>query len=473
MSSPSALSARLHNVRDDIGRGFDTRLIAPLVLGAILNPVNSSTIAVALVPIGLALGASTAQTAWLVSGLYLATAVGQPVVGRLVDRYGVRSVYLGATALVGIAGFAGSVAPNLVMLVIARVVLGLGTCAGYPSAMALIRSEGKRTGVDSPSGILAILSLSAQTIFVIGPTLGGLLISAFGWRSVFLINVPLALGCCYYGITRLPKAQRADAATASAWRLLDVPGMTFFGLMLASAMWLLMKPSVQHLWLLGIVLISGAAFVWRELHVTEPFIDVRPLWANTPLLLTYARQLLGGIVSYSFIYGFTQWLETSRGLSSSQTGLTVLPMAVAAVVATAVTGRHAPVRGKLLVGAILQLVGCALVLTLHSGSSLLFLVAIAVVVGIPQGLLGLANQNALYHQADPQRIGSSAGLLRTFMYGGAILAAVGNAAAFGSTATTDGLRTLASWLLIVGGILLVLVLIDRSLGAIGRTASTQ
>jgi MFS family permease len=112
-----------------------------MVLGAILNPINSSMIAVALVPIGVAFHALPGETAWLVSALYPATATGQPVVGRLVDRYGPRRLYLIGTAMVGVAGVLGLVAPSLGVLVAARVLLGLGTCAGYPAAMFLIRSE--------------------------------------------------------------------------------------------------------------------------------------------------------------------------------------------------------------------------------------------------------------------------------------------------------------------------------------------
>ncbi len=177
--------------------GFDRRLIAPMVLSAILNPVNSSMIAVALVPIGVAFHALPAQTAWLVSGLYLATATGQPVVGRLVDRYGPRRLYLIGTALVGIAGTLGLLAPSLGVLIAARVLLGLGTCAGYPAAMYLIRSEAKRTGVDSPGGVLTALAVSAQTIAVVGPTLGGLLIGVRGWRRA-AVSAPRspAWSCC-------------------------------------------------------------------------------------------------------------------------------------------------------------------------------------------------------------------------------------------------------------------------------------
>ena len=131
---------------------FDRKLVAPLILGAILNPINSSMIAVALVPIGIAFGAPPAETAWLVGGLYVATAIGQPVVGRLVDGYGPRRLFLVGTALVGLAGVVGVLSPQLWVLVVARVLLGFGTCAGYPAAMYLIRSEADAHRAGEPGG---------------------------------------------------------------------------------------------------------------------------------------------------------------------------------------------------------------------------------------------------------------------------------------------------------------------------------
>src|SRR5262245_35363369 len=182
--------------RDD---RFDRKLIPPMILGSILNPVNSSMLAVALIPIGRAFDAPPAQTIWLVSGLYLATAVGQPVIGRLVDKYGPRLLYLAGTVLVGLAGLLGVFAPTLGVLVLSRVLLGFGTSAAYPASMYLLRSESERTGMKSPSGILAALSISNQVIAVIGPTLGGLLIGAGGWHMIFAINVPLSLACLVLG----------------------------------------------------------------------------------------------------------------------------------------------------------------------------------------------------------------------------------------------------------------------------------
>ncbi|HET7615442.1 MAG TPA: MFS transporter, partial [Bacillales bacterium] len=106
---------------------FNRKLIAPMILGSILNPINSSIISVALIPIGQAFGAPPSKTAWLISALYLATAIGQPVTGKLIDSFGPKRLFLIATSLVGLSSFIAVFAPNLWWLVAARVILGFGT----------------------------------------------------------------------------------------------------------------------------------------------------------------------------------------------------------------------------------------------------------------------------------------------------------------------------------------------------------
>lgn len=446
----------------DAGReGFDRRLIPPMVLGAILNPINSSMIAVALIPIGQSLGEPPSRTAWLVSALYLATAVGQPVAGRLVDALGPRRVFLAATVLVGVGGGLGMVAQSLVVLVVSRVLLGLGTCAGYPAAMFLIRSEARRTGVDNPTIVLTLLTFSSQTIAVIGPALGGLLIGIGGWRATLTVNLPLAVAAFTLGALRFPRGGSVPDGDMS----LDLPGIGLFSGALLCLLVPVMDPGSGRALLVLPGLLLAALFVRRELAAVQPFIDVRVLSGNGPLVATYLRQWLNNIVSYSFIYAYTQWLEEGRGVSASQAGTLLMPMFITSLLVTAATGRRKAVRRKLSIGSAAQLVAALLLLRLDATSPIWLLVVVGVVVGIPQGLNSLANQTALYYQADPARIGASAGLLRTFMYLGAIVASAANATAFRTGATTAGLHELA-WLLVgvaVGFVLLVRT--DRSLRA--------
>ncbi|WP_433680145.1 MFS transporter [Nocardia sp. CA-119907] len=452
--------------------GFDRGLIAPMILGSILNPINSSMLAVALVPIGKAFGAPPSRTIWLVSALYLATAVGQPVLGRLVDRYGPRTLYLIGTALVGIAGALGALAPGLGVLILSRVLLGFGTSAAYPASMFLLRSESERTGAQSPAGVLAVLSMANQVMAVVGPTLGGVLIGAGGWHLIFTINVPLSLACLVLGRMRLPKVAELPAAVrARQDGGVDIAGMVLFAGALVSSMLFLMEPALAHWYLLVIAGVVGLVFVLRELRAEAPFIDLRVLGGNAPLLATYGRQVLAFVTAYAFLYGFTQWLEEGRSLSASVAGLVLLPMSLSAIVITAITGRRRQVRGKLIAGGLLQVAACACLLLLGPHTGIWLLVALGVLIGLPQGLNGLANQNALYDQADPARMASSAGLLRTGMYLGALIAAAADAAVFPHAADSAGVHELAAMLLVVSVLLVIATLADRSLARVGRAAT--
>jgi MFS family permease len=446
---------------------FDRRLLAPMILGSILNPINSSIIAVALVPIAVAFGAPAAETAWLVSALYVATAIGQPLVGRLVDVFGPRRLFLAGTVLTGVAGLIGAFAPSIAVLVVARVVLGFGTCSGYPASMVLIRREARRTGQESPAGVLTALAVATQTVAVVGPTLGGVLVDLGGWRATFVINMPLAIAGVLLGLLVLPKDEAVPEA-GRRFRGLDWGGVALFSGMLVALLLFLMRLRVDALWLLGLAVVLGAAFAWRELRAADPFVDVRVFAGDRALLATYGRSLLAATVSYGYLYGFTQWLEDGRGLSASAAGLVLLGTFVVGLVISITTGRRPQVWPKLLVGGVVQVVVCGALLVVTGSSPIWFLVVIAAVLGVPQGMLNLANQNALYFQADPDRVGASAGLLRTFMYLGAIVSSSASAGFFGERADTAGLHDLALFMLGACVLLVVLVLGDRSLRRIGR-----
>jgi MFS family permease len=453
------------------GEAFDRRLILPMILGAVLNPVNSTMLAVALVPIGVAFGAPASQTAWLVTGLYLATAVGQPVVGRLIDLYGPRRLYLTGAVLIGAGGIVGTLAPSLGVLVLARVLIGFGTCAGYPAAMNLIRREAERTGRESPQTILTILAVSTQTVAVVGPTLGGLLIAVGGWHATFLVNVPLALACLVLGAWRLPREPLAGReARAGLAARIDLVGIVAFTVTLVALLGFLVHPEARLAFLPVLAVAVGAGLVWWELRAASPFLDLRLLAGNGPLLATYARSLLTAVSSYSLLYGFTQWLEEGRGLDPSVAGLVLLPVFGAGIVVSTLTGRSPAIRRKLLVGAVTQVVVAAALLTLGPSSSRWLLVGVAVVAGVPQGLNNLANQNALYHQATPDRIGSSAGLLRTFYYLGAIVASTAGGVVLSPRADTAGLHDLAWFMLGAAALFVVVTVADRSLGRVRASA---
>ncbi|MGI3786440.1 MAG: MFS transporter, partial [Janthinobacterium lividum] len=120
--------------------GVRGRLIGILALGTSLNPLNSSMIAVALAQLQTDFGVGVATSSWLVSAFYIGAAVGQPLMGRLVDQVGARRMFLAGLALVLVASLATPFVPGFWWLVGLRVVQAFGTSTAYPAALVLIRA---------------------------------------------------------------------------------------------------------------------------------------------------------------------------------------------------------------------------------------------------------------------------------------------------------------------------------------------
>jgi hypothetical protein len=235
----------------------------------------------------------------------------------------------------------------------------------------------------------------------------------------------------------------------------------------------LLEPSWTTAPLLLLTALAVALLTRRELRTPDPFLDLRVLGGNRPLLLTYTRMLLAQTVGYAVLYGYSQWLQEGRGLSPDVSGLLLLPLSASALGVAALTGRNPRIRTKLVVGAVLQVALAGGLLLLRTGTPLWLLVALMVLAGIPQGLNNLALQNAVYRQADPATLGASSGLLRTFMYVGAMVASAAAALSFGRVADTGGLHTLAWFLGAVALVFLLITVADRSLSAAPHPQETR
>jgi MFS family permease len=444
------------------GIGFGRRFVAATSFGSVLNPVNSSIIAVALVSIGRAFGVGASATVWLVSALYLATAIGQPAMGRLADLIGPRRVYLAGTAGVAAGGLLGYLGWSLGSLIAARIVIGLGTSAAYPAAMTMVRRQARRLHTETPGGVLGALAIAGQATMAVGPPLGGLLIAVGGWRLTFLINVPLAAVGIVAILAWLP-ADDQEVRLTSAWHELDPPGLVLFAAALTGLLLFLMSLTSPRWWLLGITAVLLTALTARELRARTPFLDVRMLARNRALTTTYIRFGVTMLITYGFIYGWTPWLEQSAGLSAADAGLLMVPSFVVAAVVSALAARHCRVWPLLVAGAAALAAGSAGLLLLTGRSPLWLLLVISVVFGAQNGLNIVTNQTAMYAQAPADSTGTAAGMLRTFMYLGAIASASLISLSFGHAATDAGLHRLAVILTVAAAGLLAATLADRKL----------
>jgi MFS family permease len=463
MSAPASTPA---STRANGGEGFGVALVAPLALGSLLNPINSSMIATALGPIGRAFKASVSETVWLVAALYVTSAVAQPTMGKLADLYGARRIFLLGLVLVLLGGVAGAFAPSLGALVGVRVLLGIGTSAAYPSAMRVLRSHARRIGQETPRSVLAVLSLAALSSMAVGPTLGGFLTGAAGWRAIFLVNVPLAaIGIVLCLLFVAPDSVEESEARGGSF---DVLGMVLFAGAVVATMFFAMDLKKAPRW--SLLPIAGALFTWLVVHsrrrtVAQPFLDLRMLAANKPLAATYLRFGVTCVLSYVVLYGFAQWMEGALGYTPTEAGVATLPLSIMSMVTSLLAARTKTLRAPLALAAFALLAGCGGLFLLGDHPSRIMIGVVGILFGVAQGTNSVANQAAVYEQAPAREIGSAAGLQRTAGYLGAVAASSLLGFFYGSEATTAGLHSLARTMMVLSALLCAGTLLDPSLYA--------
>jgi MFS family permease len=436
------------------------------VHGAALNPVNSSLIATALVPIAAAMHVPVGRIAVLVSALYLASSIAQPTAGKLSEEFGPRRVFLAGILIVLIGGVLGGVSQDLTTLIVARVLIGVGTSAGYPSAMLLIRRRAECAGLDKPPGaVLGGLQISGAATAALGLPLGGVLVGAWGWRATFFANVPVALVTlvmAVFWISRDAPAGGSRKARDVAARI-DLAGIAGFGGAMTALLVFLMSLPRTDWAALGLAVVLAAGLVGWELRASHPFLDVRLLASNLALTRTYLRWALMALCVYTVLYGVTQWIEAGRGISASEAGLLLLPMtAISAIMMGPISQRNL-VRGPLIAGAAASLAGAAGVLFLTTSTPIIWIVVVTLIFGIALGTAASGNQTALYTQVAAGQLGTAAGLFRTFGYVGSIASSAIISIVFHKSASDHGLHVIAVIMIAASAVTLLVTLADRRL----------
>ena len=423
-------------------------------------------IATALVPISAGLHVSIGQTAALVTALYLASAIAQPTAGKVAEVFGARRVFLVGIVLVLLGGVLGGFSQNLPMLLIARVLIGLGSSCAYPTAMMLIQRRARAAGMEKPpGGVLGGLQIAGLATAALGLPLGGILVQAAGWPSVFFVNVPVALIALAAALIWIPRdpAQDAPKNVGEVVSRIDLTGIVGFALAMSALLGFLFSIPEPSWIVLAVAVVLFAALALWELRAKDPFIDVRLLVRNAALTRTYLRYTLVALCVYIVLYGITQWLEAARGMSALSAGLLLLPTSLISGIVVVPISRRNLVRGPIIAAALASLVGSVGVLFLNSNADIVWIVLITLLFGVALGAGASGNQLALYTQAPPEQLGVASGLFRTFGYIGSIASSAITGIVFHTTVSDAGVHMIALIMIGVSILALALSLLDRRL----------
>ena len=454
---------------------FPLTFVAPLYTGATFNPINSSLIATALVAIATYMKIPTAQATILVTVFYLASTVAQPAAGKLSELFGPRRIFIAGIILVLAGALLGGAGVTMPMLVVSRVLIGLGASANYPAAMLLIRRRADSAGLtEPPSHVLGMLQIAGSVTGVVGLPLGGVLVGLWGWRVCFWINAPFTIIAFLLALFWIPRdPPREKQSFSQIYAGMDGTGIIgFTAMMSAFLVFLFTLPRLS--WVALVLTVALAAFlVWWELRQATAFIDVRLLATNIALTRVYLRYAGLMLCVFTIIYGLTQWLEVAKGLDPSLTGLLVVPMSLVSTIIAWFVSRSNMIRATLVIAVIFAVIASVGVFFLTTASPLVLVIAITVCFGVTMGTMAIGNQTALYALVTTNQIGTASGLFRTSGYIGTIASSAIINLVFAKGVSDGGLHTLGTIMVVICVVVLLLTLTDRWVMKSPKTSTGQ
>lgn len=427
-------------------------LLVTIALGTLLNPLNSSMISVALTRIQGDFHLTFSDVSWLISTFYLASAISQPVLGRLSDFFGRKRLFLLGLSLVAVASILAPLSPNLGTLIVLRVVQAIGSAALFPSGMGIIRN----VVTANQARALAILSIFSSTTAAFGPFIGGFLIHWADWQAIFLVNFPFIIASFALGIFVLPKDPVHEQKAAN----LDIMGILLFSAAIVSLLLFLL--SLAHGfagWELALGVVFAFLFYLNESKSRNPFIDLRALSSNANAAFVYLQFILVNVIFYSIFFGVPAYLQNVGHFNAQTSGLIMLSIAGFGVVMVPLAGRWIDRSGPkpvLITGSIASIIGTLLLLLIHDSSHAVTIFALLSVLGVSIGFNNLGLQTALYSFVPRSETGTASGLFMTSRYIGTILSSSLLGIIFATRISTNRFHLIATVCAAIGTIILLL-----------------
>jgi DHA2 family multidrug resistance protein len=310
-----------------------------VALGALLEVVDTSIVNVALTDIQSALGASLTEVSWVVSSYAVANVIILPMTAWLGHRFGKKRYFIFSLIAFTVASVMCGVATSLPVLIFARVLQGLGGGGLLAKAQSILFETFPKEEQAMAQGFFGVIVIAGPAI---GPTLGGYLTTNVNWRWIFFINIPVAIAATIMCLAFLPADVEGDAT--------QVAPIDWFGIGLLTAglgaLQTVLEEGQTDDWFDStfirvfsvIAVVSLVTFVWREMTTRFPVVDLRvlryrSLWSGSIM------SVVVGMALYGALFAVPIFAQTTMGYTAQQTGMLLLPGAIASAFAFPLAAR--------------------------------------------------------------------------------------------------------------------------------------
>ena len=314
---------------------YHWQALVVIVLGSFMVILDTTIVNVALPRIIQVFQSDVNQGQLVLTGYMLALAVVMPATGYLSDTFGAKRTYMLTIVLFTVGSALCGLAPSIEGLIVFRVIQGLGGGMLMPLGMSILFQVAPANQRGSIMGIFGLPLLIAP---VIGPTLGGYLVEYVDWRPIFTLNVPIGIMAVLAGLLILRETPKR------AGTRFDLVGFVLSSIAFSTAM-LALERAPEDGWsdpyVVTLLFVAAAAFpcwIVVELGQEQPLLDLSILKDRTFFVATLVN-FVATIAMYSSLLLLPLFLQNVRGLGALDTGLLLLPQALAAAVMMPISGK--------------------------------------------------------------------------------------------------------------------------------------
>lgn len=382
-------------------------VFATVSISLILSSISGTSVSVAFPVITASFNVSLIVTGWIISIYQLGLTATMPIVGKISDVMGRKSTFMICLVLFMLGSLLCAIAPNVESLILFRLIQSLGGGGFMPSAVGIVAEQFPQSR-QKAIGLFSSIFPIGQ---IIGPNLGGWLVSSFGWRSVFWINVPIGLMALIASALSLHPSKRVEGK-------IDFLGAGLVGGSLSSFMFGLCLLGYENMRLMAVVPCLAAfvlifLLIRHEKRTEDPILDIeilstKPFMAANTFNFVYGSAVIG-VMSLIPIFAVSVY-----GMNALECGLLLTPRSVGMIAASTVTSifiERFGYRRPMIIGTTLTVAG--LLFLSYEPGSITALYVIMGLLGVAVGTLSPATNNACI-ELMPERAATITGVRGMF-----------------------------------------------------------
>jgi len=376
-----------------------------------------SSINIALPSIGKEFSMDAVLMSWVVTSYTLTAAVFLVPFGRIADIHGRKKVFTYGICIYTASCILSAFSTSATMLIFLMVLQGFGGAMIFATGMAIL------TSVFLPGERGRALGIHVAAVYLglsLGPFLGGILTEHFGWRSIFLVNVPLGLITIVSVVWKL-KAEWAEARGEK----FDIVGSVIYGLaLLAIMVGFSLLPGMPGIGVIILGILGILTFVRWETRVSDPVLNINLFRENTVFTFSNLAALINYSATFAVTFLLSLYLQHPKGLSPQSAGLVLVSMPAVQAVFSPVAGRLSDrIEPRIIAsfGMAMTTTGLGLLYFLGQNTSVAFILTSLIILGFGFAFFSSPNSNSVMSSIDRSFYGVASATLGTMRLVGMML----------------------------------------------------